>query len=185
MSAERRRSAPASGSRSLRPKVAVAAPATLDELLASPVGLSGIPQVAGLRRVARKMGVDTVRDLLFHLPRRYDDLRELLTLADVRDLDDGTVASTRVSVIDIAVQQTWRRRVQVTTARLTDGTGFAAATWFGRRYIERRVKPGDLLLVSGKIRHRERRPDLRGPGVPAGRRRQPAARRAGSCPSTG
>ena len=154
MSAERRRSTPASGSRSLRPKVAVAAPATLDELLASPVGLSGIPQVAGLRRVARRMGVDTVRDLLFHLPRRYDDLRELLTLADVRDLDDGSVASTQVSVIDIAVQQTWRRRVQVTTARLTDGTGFATATWFGRRYIEKRVRPGDLLLVSGKIRHR-------------------------------
>ncbi len=154
MSAERRRSAPASGSRSLKPKVALAAPATLDELLAAPVGQSGIPQVAGLRRVARKMGVDTVRDLLFHLPRRYDDLRELLTLAAVRHLDDGSVASTQASVIDIAVQQTWRRRVQVTTARLTDGTGFASATWFGRRYIEKRVRPGDLLLVSGKIRHR-------------------------------
>ena len=117
--AERRRSAPASGSRSLRPKVAAPAPATLAELLASPVGLSGIPQVAGLRRVARRMGVDTVRDLLFHLPRRYDDLRELRTLADLRDLDDGSVASARVTVTDISVQQTWRRRVQVTTARLT------------------------------------------------------------------
>ncbi len=154
MSAERRRSTPASGSRSLKPKVVVAAPATLDELLASPVGLSGIPQVAGLRRVARRLGVDTVRDLLFHLPRRYDDLRELLTLADVRDLDDGSVASTQASVIDISVQQTWRRRVQVTTARLTDGTGFATATWFGRRYIEKRVRPGDVLLVSGKVKHR-------------------------------
>ncbi len=149
-----RRAGPARGSRSLKPKVVAAGPATLDELLASPVGQSGIQQVAGLRRVARRMGIDTVRDLLFHLPRRYDDLRELGTLADIRDLDDGSVASAQVRVLDISVQQTWRRRVQVTTARLTDGTGFAIATWFGRRYIERRVRAGDELLLSGKVKHR-------------------------------
>ena len=149
-----RRAAPARGSRALKPKVVAAGPATLAELLASPVGQSGIQQVAGLRRVARRLGVETVRDLLFDLPRRYDDLRELGTLADIRDLDDGSVASAQVRVIDISVQQTWRRRVQVTTARLTDGTGFAVATWFGRRYIERRVKAGDELLISGKVKHR-------------------------------
>ena len=76
-----RRAAPARGSRALKPKVVAAGPATLAELLASPVGQSGIQQVAGLRRVARRLGVETVSDLLFHLPRRYDDLREL---ADAR-----------------------------------------------------------------------------------------------------
>ncbi|HEY6570575.1 MAG TPA: DEAD/DEAH box helicase, partial [Candidatus Limnocylindrales bacterium] len=130
------------------------APATPAELLASPVGLSGITQVAGLRRVARRMGIDTVRDLLFHLPRRYDDLRELRMLGDLRDADDGTVASARVTVTDISVQQTWRRRVQVTTAHVRDATGFATVTWFGRRYIERRLATGDEILVSGKIKHR-------------------------------
>ncbi|MCJ7712421.1 MAG: ATP-dependent DNA helicase RecG, partial [Chloroflexi bacterium] len=110
--------------------------------------------MASLRRSARRLGVETVRDLLFHLPRRYDDLRELRQLSDLRDLDDGTVASARVTVLDIAVQQTWRRRVQVTTAYLVDGSGTAIATWFGRRYIEKRVRSGDELLISGRIRHR-------------------------------
>jgi ATP-dependent DNA helicase RecG len=151
---ERRRSAPASGSRSLRPKVAAPAPTDPVTLLGTHLGLSGIGQLASLRRPARRMGIETVRDLLFHLPRRYDDLRELRTLANVRDLDDGTVASAQVTVTDISVQQTWRRRVQVTTAQLADGTGFASATWFGRRFIERRVRPGDQLLVSGRIKHR-------------------------------
>jgi ATP-dependent DNA helicase RecG len=151
---ERRRSAPASGSRSLRPKVAAPTPLDPVTLLGTHLGLSGIGQLASLRRPARRMGIETVRDLLFHLPRRYDDLRELRTLAGVRDLDDGTVASAQVTVTDISVQQTWRRRVQVTTAQLADGTGFASATWFGRRFIERRVRPGDLLLVSGRVKHR-------------------------------
>ncbi len=152
---KRTRTAPASGSRSLRPRVVAPVPTDPVELLGTPLGLSGIPQVASLRRVARRMGMETVRDLLFHLPRRYDDLRELRTLADLRDVDDGTVASAQVTVTDVSVQQTWRRRVQVTTARLADRTGFASATWFGRRFIERRMRPGDEILVSGKIRHRQ------------------------------
>jgi ATP-dependent DNA helicase RecG len=127
---------------------------TPEAILASPVGLSGIGPVAGLRRNARRMGVESVRDLLFHLPRRYDDLRELRRLGDLRYLDDGTVASARVRVVEIGVQQTWRRKVQVTTAYLADDTGTAVATWFGRRFVEKRVKSGDEILVSGRIKHR-------------------------------
>jgi ATP-dependent DNA helicase RecG len=151
---ERRRTGPARGSRSLRPPVAAAAPRDPAAILASPVGLSGIAGVSSLRRQAHRLGVESVRDLLFHLPRRYDDLRELRRLAELRDLDDGTVASARVTVVDIGVQQSWRRKVQVTTAHLEDASGTATATWFGRRFVERRVRPGDELLVSGKIKHR-------------------------------
>ena len=152
---DRTRATASRGSRALRPKAAVAVPTEPAAILASPVGLSGIGPVAGLRRSARRLGIETVRDLLFHLPRRYDDLRELRRLSELRDLDDGTVASARVTVVDIGVQQTWRRRVQVVTAHLADGSGFATATWFGRRFIERRVKAGDELLVSGRIKHRQ------------------------------
>jgi ATP-dependent DNA helicase RecG len=151
---ERRRSAPASGSRSLRPRVA--APVPLDPVarLSLPLGLSGLSAAAVLRRTGRRLGLETVRDLLFHLPRRYDDLRELRRLGDLHAIPDGTVVSARVRVTDIRVQQTWRSRVQVTTAFLADDTGTAEATWFGRRFIERRQQPGDELLVSGRLKHR-------------------------------
>ncbi len=160
---ERKRSTAPRASRALGPQVAVPPPVTPADILRSPVGLSGIPGVASLRRSARRLGVETVRDLLFHLPRRYDDLRELRRLVELRDLDDGTVASARVTVLDIAVQQTWRRRVQVTTAHLRDDSGMAVATWFGRRYIEKRVRAGDELLVSGRIRHRHGEVVFEGP----------------------
>ena len=35
------------------------------------------PRGASLARAARRLGIATVRDLLFHLPRRYDDLPQL------------------------------------------------------------------------------------------------------------
>ncbi len=151
---ERRRAATPKAGRSLRPPVVQTVPSDPVELLAASLGASGIPQLTGLKRQARRMGIESVRDFLFHLPRRYDDLRELRTLAGVRSLDDGTVASAHVTVQSVHVQQTWRRKVQVTEARLVDPTGFATASWFGRRFIERRLREGDEILVSGKIRHR-------------------------------
>jgi ATP-dependent DNA helicase RecG len=100
------------------------------------------------------MGVQTVRDLLFHLPRRYDDLRELRRLGDLRTLADGEVVSARATVTDIRVEPTFRRRVQRTIARLQDETGEAEAVWFGRRFIERRLAPGKPVIVSGKLKRR-------------------------------
>ena len=150
----RGRSRAASGARSLRSKPVAAVPVDPVALLDQPLGMSGLSAAPTLRRAGRRLGLGTVRDLLFHLPRRYDDLRELQRLGDLHAVPDGTVVSARVRVTDIRVQQTWRRRVQVTTAFLADDTGTAEATWFGRRFIERRVRAGDELLVSGRLKRR-------------------------------
>jgi ATP-dependent DNA helicase RecG len=152
--APRRSGALAKGSRALKPKVAAPVPTDPVELLDQPVGLSGFGAAHVLRRSGRRLGVETVRDLLFHLPRRYDDLREMRTLDDLHAAPDGAIVSARVRVTNVRVQQSFRRRVQVTTAFLADETGTAEATWFGRRFIERRLHTGDELIVSGKLKHR-------------------------------
>ncbi|HYX11026.1 MAG TPA: ATP-dependent DNA helicase RecG [Candidatus Acidoferrum sp.] len=123
-------------------------------LLPLPIGRSGLPGASALRRKLSRLGVGTVRDLLFHLPRRYDDLREMRTLAALRDAGDGEVASARVRVRELRVEQTFRRRVQRTMAVLDDETGEAEAIWFGRRFIERRLSEGDRVVISGRVKHR-------------------------------
>jgi ATP-dependent DNA helicase RecG len=122
------------------------------ELLATSLGRSGLTAAASLRRAGVRLGLYDVRDLLFHLPRRYDDLREMRTLAQLAFVEEGTVVSARVTIEDIRVEPTFRRRVQRTIATLTDGTGVAKATWFGRRYIERRLAAGQTVVVSGRVK---------------------------------
>jgi ATP-dependent DNA helicase RecG len=149
--------------------VVVPIPDDPTERLGLAVGGSGLAAATVLRRTGRRLGIETVRDLLFHLPRRYDDLRELRHLGDLHDLPDGTVVSARVRVTNVTVQQTWRRRVQVTTAFLVDETGTAEASWFGRRYIERRLHAGDEIVVSGRLKHRGFSPVIDDPDFqPAG-----------------
>ncbi len=118
------------------------------------IGESGFLGATTLRRVGPRLGIATVRDLLFHLPRRYDDLRELSSARDLVWIRDGEPASARLQVRNICVEQTFRRRIQRTTAYLGDETGEAEATWFGRRGIEKRLHEGQWIVISGKIRRR-------------------------------
>jgi ATP-dependent DNA helicase RecG len=133
-------------------KTALAPPPTGAALLDAPLGQSGLTAATTLRNAGRRLGFYSVRDLLFHLPRRYDDLREMRQLGDLIWVPDGTVVSARVTVANIRVEPTFRRRVQRTIATLSDDTGTAQATWFGRRFIERRLHKGDSVVVSGKIK---------------------------------
>ena len=120
----------------------------------TPIGQSGLPGATVLRRLGPKLGIRTVRDLLFHLPRRYDDLRELSTARDLERVAEGEPASARLQVRGVRQEQTFRRRVQRTTAYLGDDTGEVEATWFGRRFIDRRLREGQWIVVSGKVRRR-------------------------------
>jgi ATP-dependent DNA helicase RecG len=127
------------------------------ELLATPLARSGLGAGALLRRAGIRLGFYTVGDLLFHLPRRYDDLREMRRLGDLVWTEDGTIVSARVRVAEVRVEPTFRRRVQRTIARLEDDTGSVDATWFGRRFIERRLHAGGEIVVSGRVKHFGRR----------------------------
>jgi ATP-dependent DNA helicase RecG len=130
------------------------APSDPVELLATPIGNSGLSGAAAIRRVGPRLGIATVRDLLFHLPRRYDDRRRMETIAELMGRADGEQVSSRVVVRSIRVEQGFRRRIQRTIAVVHDETGEAEAIWFGRRYIERRIAAGDRLVVSGRLKKR-------------------------------
>ena len=155
------------------------APTDPIELLATPLAKSGLSAAGVLRRAGIRLGWYDVRDLLFHLPRRYDDLRELSKLGDLVWAEEGTVVSARVRVDDVRVEASWRRRVQRTIAKLSDETGDIEATWFGRRFIERRLRSGQEIVVSGRLKRFGRALDDRQPGVPGRRgRRRGAPRRS-------
>ncbi len=118
----------------------------------APLGRSDLPGAKLLGRIGPRLGLERARDLLFHLPRRYLDLRTLRPLHALAGLEQGTLVATRARVVALSVGQTWRRGVQVTTARLADGTGEAEAVWYGRRYIDRRLRVGDSIVLSGKLK---------------------------------
>jgi ATP-dependent DNA helicase RecG len=139
------------------------APTDPVELLSTPLAASGLAAGTALRRAGIKLDFYTVRDLLFHLPRRYDDLREMRKVGDLIWAPDGTVVSAQARVGEVRVEPGFRGRTQRTIARLEDETGSIDATWFGRRFIERRLFVGSEIVVSGKVKHFGRKLTLDNP----------------------
>ncbi len=131
--------------------------------LETPIGRSGLPGASVLRRHGRRLGIESVGDLLTTFPRRYEDLREFTPVGRLAELGPGTPVTVRATVEDIRVEKTFRRRVQRTIAVLRQGSDEVEAIWFGRRFIERQLKVGDKVVVSGKVKLRGWRPQLDNP----------------------
>ena len=110
-----------------------------------------------------RMGIETVGDLLFHLPRRYDDFSRPMTLGALRDSPPEGPVSATVEIVELRIEAGFRRRVQRTVARLRDATGEGEAVWFGRRYIERRLAEGQTVALSGKVEVRGWLPRFQNP----------------------
>ena len=89
------------------------------------------------------------------------------TIAELMGRADGEQVSSRVVVHSIRVEQGFRRRIQRTIAVLEDETGTIEATWFGRRFIERRLFPDADIIVSGRLKRFGRKLTLDNPDFQA------------------
>ena len=131
-------------------------------LLDRPLASSRIVTPSMARNLHR-LGLATVRDLLFHFPRRYDDFTRPRTLRQLRESPPEGPVSATVEIVDLRVEQGFRRRVQRTVARVRDETGDGEAIWFGRRYIERLLAAGQVVALSGKVELRGWLPRFQNP----------------------
>src|SRR3954447_25737235 len=118
------------------------------------------PSMAGK---LRRMGIETVRDLVFDFPRKYNDFSRSMTLRQLRDKPPEGPVSATVEIVELRVEQGFRRRIQRTVARLRDDTGEGEAIWFGRRYIERRLSARQTVALSGKVEVRGWLPRFQNP----------------------
>ncbi len=96
----------------------------------------------------KKLNIETVGDLLYHFPSRYEDFSEVYQIAD---LEPGQQATVQGEVEEIDSHRTWRRQMTVVTATIRDASGSIKATWFNQPYIKNILKPGMLANFSGKV----------------------------------
>ncbi|TVP80055.1 MAG: ATP-dependent DNA helicase RecG, partial [Gemmatimonadales bacterium] len=96
----------------------------------------------------RKLGLGTARDVLYHLPRRYDDASTLMPIEGLKVGEDATVAGT---VRSKGVLPT-RKGLRIFQAVLRDDSGMITCSWPGQPWLERKIREGDELLVTGPVK---------------------------------
>lgn len=96
----------------------------------------------------KRMGVETVEDLLYHVPLRYMDASTVVPIGRIEVGQDVTVVGR---VVSSGVMST-RKRLQVFRAVLQDDSGVIECAWPGQAFLDRTIKTGQLLLVSGPVK---------------------------------
>jgi len=95
----------------------------------------------------KKIGVETVQDLLFLVPHRYVDYSTVKKIKDLIVNDQATVIG-RVQLVDT---QRTKMRGSMIKLVIADETGALMLRWFNRPDLKKRFQVGDMLIASGKI----------------------------------
>ncbi len=95
-----------------------------------------------------KLGIRTARDLLRHGPHRYEDAT---TVTPIAKLAPGMDATAIGEVVSKGVIPT-RRGLRFFQAVIRDSSGLIECSWPGQPFLDRTIRKGDTLLVSGPVR---------------------------------
>jgi ATP-dependent DNA helicase RecG len=121
---------------------------------AAPAELWNLPiqyvKGVGPKRAAllARLGVATVEDALWYVPRRYEDRSTLLPIGR---LVPGAVATVCGTVTRARLSRIPRRRMTVLNVAIGDGTGTLQCVYFNQPYLEDVFKPGRRVMVSGPV----------------------------------
>jgi ATP-dependent DNA helicase RecG len=108
-----------------------------------------------------RLGLSTAGDLIHHYPRRYDDYSQIIA---IRSMRPGNV-TFRGTVERVASRYARARKLHLTEAIITDGTGTVKAIWFNQPYLARTIPTGTPVLVSGELKFRQNDLALQSPAI--------------------
>jgi ATP-dependent DNA helicase RecG len=96
----------------------------------------------------RRLGIVTARDILFHIPHRYEDASTITPIASLEPGMDGTIIGRVISKGIIPT----RKGLRIFQAVLKDDTGMIEASWPGQPFLDRTIEKGDIMLLAGRVR---------------------------------
>jgi ATP-dependent DNA helicase RecG len=94
-------------------------------------------------------GLETVRDLLFHVPSRYEDRRQMLPVAAA---SAGASFTFRGRLAGLRRIRTRRRSFSLVRGFLEDASGRLPVVWFNRPYLADQVAGGEEYVLHGPVR---------------------------------
>ncbi len=100
------------------------------------------------KKLFANLGVETVEDLLYLFPRRYEDRTQMIPIAQVKLGEMQTVSG---KVMIAAGRQTWFSKKKVYEMVVDDGTGRLFCVWFNQPYLQYYFKEGIGVVLYGKI----------------------------------
>ena len=100
------------------------------------------------KRALARLKIDTLKDLLYHFPARYENAGDQKT---VEGLVIGTDAILHGTIRKPETRRAWKSKRPMSEAWLEDGTGRVKLMWFNQPYIAKMLTDGAMVKVSGRV----------------------------------
>lgn len=99
-----------------------------------------------------KLGIYTVSDVLYHLPRGYEDRTEV---KQIHELTDGEFTCIKVKLASEVRSYASRRGLKMLQTVMSDGFGRIKVVWFNMPYIASKLKPDVEYILYGKVQYKD------------------------------
>lgn len=93
----------------------------------------------------KRLGIETVGELINHYPRRYEDFSKIVLIKDIKP----DVKSSLVVRVNSVNGRYVRRGMHITEAIVSDDSGSIKVVWFNQSYRAKQIKSGATYLCSG------------------------------------
>ncbi|MGE0267588.1 MAG: ATP-dependent DNA helicase RecG [Candidatus Omnitrophota bacterium] len=100
------------------------------------------------KKMFTNLGVESIEDLFYLFPRRYEDRRNITPIAQTQVGESQTIIGT---VRQYASRKSWHTKKHVTEVILDDGTGRMFCVWFNQPYLQNYFKDGKKVVCHGKV----------------------------------
>ena len=100
-------------------------------------------------KLFHQLGINTVEDLLYYFPRRYEDRTNFISISK---LEEGKTYTIKAQVLAKRGHQSFRRRgFSITEVAVSDATGKIFCVWFNQPYLKEYFKVGSNLIFYGRV----------------------------------
>lgn len=99
------------------------------------------------QKAFRKIGVETVQDLLEHYPRGYE---EFTMPVPISQISEGSLATIEAS-LEKSPRLKRVRHLQILNAQVRDSSGALLLTWFNMPFLLKQLRMGTRYLFRGKV----------------------------------
>jgi len=117
---------------------------------------------ADQKKALEKLGIRTVRDLLYHFPARYEAAGPTGTVTAVTPGADVTLFGT---IRKPETRKAWKSRRPIAEAWLEDASGRIKLMWFSQPYIAKMLADGMVVKVTGRVAGTAEKPYVANPEI--------------------
>lgn len=105
----------------------------------------------------KKLGINSIHDLLYHFPTRYGDTSET---RNISSLEKGDTAVIFGKITNLKTSKGFKTKIPMADAWVEDESGKIHCVWFNQPYLAKMTPEDAMVRIEGKISQRKKTEEL-------------------------